>query len=151
MAPAPDGAHVPITIVHRDDFPPEGGGPLLLYGYGAYGHGIDPAFAPSRLSLLDRGMAFAYAHVRGGDEMGYRWYREGKLAAKPNSFTDFIACAEYLINEGYTRASRIAIKGGSGGMLMGAVANLRPDLWGCVVAEVPFVDVLNTMLDPPCR
>ena len=148
MAPAADGAQVPISIVHRDDFPPAGGGPLLLYGYGAYGHGLDPAFAPSRLSLLDRGIAFAYAHVRGGDEMGHHWYRKGKLFEKPNSFTDFVACAEYLIREGYTRAGGIAIKGGSaGGMLMGAVANLRPELWGCVVAEVPFVDVLNTMLD----
>ena len=148
LVTAADGAEVPITIVHGKDFPPDGGGPLLLYGYGAYGHGLDPAFAPSRLSLLERGIAFAYAHVRGGDELGHRWYREGKLAAKPNSFTDFIACAEYLIQEGYTRAGAIAIKGGSaGGMLMGAVANLRPELWGCVVAEVPFVDVLNTMLD----
>ena len=148
LATAPDGAHVPITIVHRDDFPPRGGGPLLLYGYGAYGHGLDPAFAPSRLSLLDRGLAFAYAHVRGGDELGHRWYREGKLAQKPSSFTDFIACAEYLIAEGYTAPGRIAAKGGSaGGMLMGAVANLRPELWGCVIAEVPFVDVVNTMLD----
>ena len=148
LAIASDGAEVPITIVHGKDFPPAGGGPLLLYGYGAYGHGMDPAFAPSRLSLMDRGMAFAYAHVRGGDEMGHRWYREGKLLAKPNSFSDFISCAQYLIQEGYTQTGMIAIKGGSaGGMLMGAVANLRPDLWGCVVAEVPFVDVLNTMLD----
>ena len=148
LVTAADGAEVPITIVHGKDFPPAGGGPLLLYGYGAYGHGMDPAFSALRLSLLERGVAFAYAHVRGGDEMGHRWYREGKLAAKPNSFTDFIACAEYLIQEGYTQAGRIAIRGGSaGGMLMGAVANLRPDLWGCVIAEVPFVDVLNTMLD----
>ena len=148
LVTAADGAEVPITIVHGKDFPPDGGGPLLLYGYGAYGHGMDPAFSALRLSLLERGVAFAYAHVRGGDEMGHRWYREGKLAAKPNSFTDFIACAEYLIQEGYTQAGRIAIRGGSaGGMLMGAVANLRPDLWGCVIAEVPFVDVLNTMLD----
>lgn len=148
MAPASDGTSVPITIVHRDDFPPEGGGPLLLYGYGAYGHGLDPAFAPSRLSLLDRGIAFAYAHVRGGDELGHRWYRDGKLAQKPHTFSDFIACAEYLIREGYSRAGQLVIKGGSaGGMLMGAVANLRPELWGCVIAQVPFVDVLNTMLD----
>lgn len=148
MAPAPDGELVPVTIVQPKDFPPDGGGPLFLYGYGSYGHGLDPAFAPSRLSLLDRGMAFAYAHVRGGDEMGYRWYWDGKLDRKINSFTDFIAAAEYLIKEGYTQAGRIAIKGGSaGGMLMGAVANLRPELWGCVVADVPFVDVLNTMLD----
>jgi oligopeptidase B len=149
MAPAPDGERVPITIVHRDDFPADGSGPLLLYGYGAYGHGLDPAFSISRLSLLERGFAFAYAHVRGGDELGWRWYREGKLAAKRNSFTDFIACAEHLIAEGYTRAGQIAIQGASaGGMLVGAVANERPDLWGCVVAQVPFVDVLNTMLDP---
>ncbi|MFO1073728.1 MAG: S9 family peptidase [Geminicoccaceae bacterium] len=148
MAPAPDGTEVPITIVHRKDFPPAGGGPLLLYGYGSYGHGLDPAFAPSRLSLLDRGLAFAYAHVRGGDELGHRWYREGKLVQKANSFTDFVACAEYLVREGYTATGRIAIKGGSaGGMLMGAVANARPELWACVIAEVPFVDVLNTMLD----
>ncbi len=148
LATAPDGTQVPISIVHREDFPPEGGGPLLLYGYGAYGHGLDPAFAPSRLSLLDRGVAFAYAHVRGGDEMGHRWYREGKLKAKPNSFADFIACAEYLIAEGYTAPGKVAIKGGSaGGMLMGAAANLRPELWGCVIAEVPFVDVVNTILD----
>ena len=135
IATAADGAEVPITIVHGNDFPPAGGGPLLLYGYGAYGHGLDPAFAPSRLSLLDRGVAFAYAHVRGGDEMGHRWYREGKLFAKPNSFSDFITCAEYLIQEGYTRPGRIAIKGGSaGGMLMGAVANLRPT---CGAASSP--------------
>lgn len=148
MAPAADGVEVPITIVHRKDFPPAGGGPLFLYGYGSYGHGLDPAFAPSRLSLLERGVAFAYAHVRGGDEMGYRWYRDGKLERKTNSFGDFIASAEYLIREGYTQAGRIAIKGGSaGGMLVGAVANERPELWACAVAEVPFVDVLNTMLD----
>ena len=98
--------------------------------------------------MLDRGIAFAFAHVRGGDELGWHWYEAGKLADKTNSFTDFIACAEYLIETGYTRAGRIAIHGGSaGGMLMGAVANLRPDLWRCVVADVPFVDVLNTMLD----
>jgi oligopeptidase B len=148
MAPAPDGTEVPITIVHRDDFPPAGGGPLFLYGYGSYGHGLDPAFAPSRLTLLDRGIAFAYAHVRGGDELGHRWYREGKLDKKTNSFTDFIACAEHLIRTGCTRPGQIVIKGGSaGGMLMGAAANLRPELWRCVIAEVPFVDVLNTMLD----
>jgi oligopeptidase B len=148
MAPAAGGVEVPITIVHAKDFPPAGGGPLFLYGYGSYGHGLDPAFAPSRLSLLDRGIAFAYAHVRGGDEMGHRWYREGKLERKENSFSDFIAAAEYLIREGYTQAGHVAIKGGSaGGMLMGAVANARPELWACVIAEVPFVDVLNTMLD----
>ena len=108
--------------------PARRGGPLLLYGYGAYGHGLDPAFAPSRLSLLDRGVAFAYAHVRGGDEMGWHWYREGKLAGKRNSFKDFVACAEHLIREGYAKPGEIAIRGGSaGGMLIGAVLNMRPD------------------------
>ena len=149
MAPAADGAAVPVTIVHRDDFPAGGGGgPLLLYGYGSYGHGLDPAFAPSRLSLLDRGIAFAYAHVRGGDELGHRWYREGKLEHKTNTFADFVAAAEHLVREGYTSAGGIAVKGGSaGGMLVGAVVNERPELWACAIAEVPFVDVLNTMLD----
>jgi oligopeptidase B len=148
MAPAADGAQVPVTVVHRKGAVPEGGGPLLLYGYGAYGHALDPGFAPSRLSLLDRGIAFAYAHVRGGDEMGWRWYREGKLAAKKNTFNDFVACAEHLIREGYTRPGEIAIRGGSaGGMLIGAVLNKRPELWRCAVLDVPFVDVLNTMLD----
>ena len=148
LAPARDGAEIPITIVHRTDFPPAGGGPLMLYGYGAYGHGLDPAFAPSRLSLLDRGIAFAFAHVRGGDEMGWRWYETGKGTHKRNTFDDFIACAEYLVREGYTHAGAIAVRGGSaGGMLVGAVVNARPELFRCAVAEVPFVDVLNTMLD----
>ena len=147
-ADAADGTEIPISVVRRKDFPLDGSGRLFLYGYGAYGMGMPPSFNASRLSLLDRGFAFAIAHVRGGDELGYRWYREGKLAAKTNSFTDFIACAETLIEAGYAAAGEIAIRGGSaGGMLMGAVANLRPELWRCVVAEVPFVDVLNTMLD----
>lgn len=148
MAPAQDGAEIPVTIVYRKDSLPEGGGPLLLYGYGAYGHGLDPAFAGSRLSLLDRGVAFAYAHVRGGDEMGWRWYRDGKLKKKKSTFLDFVACAEHLIKEGYTRQGRIAIRGGSaGGMLIGAVLNKRPELWASAILDVPFVDVLNTMLD----
>ena len=148
LAHAKDGAEIPITLVHRDDTPPEGGGPLLLYGYGAYGIGLEPAFAPSRLSLLDRGFVFAFAHVRGGDEMGFAWYRNGKLGAKAKSFKDFITCAEYLVRTGWTRTGEIAIRGGSaGGMLMGAVLNQRPDLFRCAVLEVPFVDVLNTMLD----
>jgi len=147
-ATAPDGAAVPISLVHRKDFRRDGRGPLFLYGYGAYGMGMEPAFSPQRLSLLDRGFGVAIAHIRGGDELGHRWYREGKLEHKTNSFTDFIACAERLIDAGYTRPRSIAIRGGSaGGMLMGAVATMRPDLWRCVVAEVPFVDVLNTMLD----
>jgi oligopeptidase B len=148
LAPASDGTEVPITIVYRKGSLPEGGGPLLLYGYGAYGHGLDPAFASGRLSLLDRGVAFAYAHVRGGDELGWRWYREGKLDQKKRTFADFITCAEYLIREGYTKPGEIAIRGGSaGGMLIGAVLNKRPELWRCAVLDVPFVDVLATMLD----
>jgi oligopeptidase B len=147
-ARAPDGTEVPISVVHRKDYPLDGTGRLLLYGYGSYGMGMQPSFNAARLSLVDRGFAFAIAHVRGGDEMGHRWYREGKLEAKMNSFTDFIACAEALIEAGYARPGQIAIRGGSaGGMLVGAVANMRPELWRCVVAEVPFVDVLNTMQD----
>ena len=147
-AEAGDGASVPISVVHRKDFVTDGTGPLYLYGYGAYGMGMDPAFSTGRISLLDRGFAFAIAHIRGGDEMGWNWYEAGKLEHKTNSFTDFIACAERLIEEGYAQPGRIAIGGGSaGGMLMGAVANMRPDLWGCVTAQVPFVDVLATMLD----
>ncbi|MCB1882417.1 MAG: S9 family peptidase [Geminicoccaceae bacterium] len=147
-ATAPDGQRVPVSVVHEKGHPRDGSRPLLLYGYGAYGHGMETAFAPSRLTLLERGFAYAIAHVRGGDELGQRWYREGRLEGKPNSFSDFVAAAEALVREGYARPGRIAARGGSaGGMLMGAVANLRPDLWGCLVLEVPFVDVLNTMLD----
>jgi oligopeptidase B len=152
MAPSADGAEqVPVTLVYRKDMAPTAGGgagPLLLYGYGAYGHGMDPAFSPSRLSLLDRGVAFAIAHVRGGDELGWRWYREGRLAKKRNSFKDFVACADHLVKEGLAKPGQIAIRGGSaGGMLVGAALNMRPDLWRCAVLDVPFVDVLNTMLD----
>ena len=143
-----DGERIPISLVHRKDFPIDGSGRLFLYGYGSYGMGMPPTFSANRLSLLDRGFAFAIAHVRGGDELGYRWYREGKLAKKTNTFNDFICAAEQLIEEGYGQAGEIAIRGGSaGGMLMGAVTNLRPDLWRCVVAEVPFVDVVNTIMD----
>ena len=148
MAPAKDGAQVPITIVHRDDYPVDGTGHLYLYAYGAYGHGLDPAFNAHRLSLLDRGFAWALAHVRGGDELGWRWYEGGKLDKKEHSFGDFIACAEHLVRAGYGRAGEIAVRGGSaGGMLIGAVVNQRAELWRCAIAEVPFVDVLNTMLD----
>jgi oligopeptidase B len=147
-AAAADGERVPISLVHARDCPVDGSGRLYLYGYGSYGMAMEPSFNSTRLSLLDRGFAVAIAHVRGGDELGHRWYREGKLERKTNSFTDFIACAEALIEGGYAAPGRIAIRGGSaGGMLMGAVTNLRPELWRCVVAEVPFVDVLNTMLD----
>ncbi len=148
MAPAPDGTLIPVSIVYREDFAKDGEGRLHLYGYGAYGLGMSPAFSTSRLSLLDRGFAYAIAHIRGGDELGYHWYEAGKLMNRRNTFGDFIACAEFLIAEGYSAKGRISISGGSaGGSLMGVVANERPDLWGAVVADVPFVDVLNTMLD----
>lgn len=148
MARAADGEAVPISILHRKDFQPEGRAACLLYGYGAYGMSIPAAFNANRLSLVDRDFVFAIAHVRGGTEKGWRWYREGKLANKPNSFQDFIAAAESLIAGGWASSGRIVAHGGSaGGMLMGAVANLRPDLFAGVLAEVPFVDVLNTMLD----
>ena len=147
-ATAADGAAVPISLVQPADFPADGSGPLLLYGYGSYGMGLDPSFSTARLSLLDRGFAVAIAHVRGGDELGRGWYEDGKLEKKTNTFDDFIACAEHLVAEGRTSAGRIAIEGGSaGGMLVGAVLNRRPDLWGCALALVPFVDVLNTMRD----
>ena len=147
-ARAADGTAIPVSIVHRRDFVKDGDGPLYLYGYGSYGMSSDPGFNSNRLSLMERGFACAIAHVRGGSELGYGWYEDGKLAKKTNTFTDFIACAERLIEEGYARPGRIAIAGGSaGGMLMGAVVNMRPELFGAVVAQVPFVDVLNTMLD----
>jgi oligopeptidase B len=146
-ATAADGTRVPLSIVQRRDRP--AGGPALLYGYGSYEASMDPGFSSIRLSLLDRGFVFAIAHIRGGGEMGRRWYLDGKFLAKRNTFTDFIACAEHLVAEGWTTPSRLAIRGGSaGGLLMGAVANLRPDLFGAVIAEVPFVDALNTILDP---
>ena len=148
-ATAPDGTKVPISVVHRAGLPLDGRAPCLLYGYGSYEHSIDPTFSSIRLSLLERGFVFAIAHIRGGGELGRRWYEEGKLGAKRNTFTDFIACAEHLVKEGYTSPERLAARGGSaGGLLMGAVVNLRPDLFRAVVAEVPFVDALTTMLDP---
>ncbi len=148
-ATAPDGARVPISLVYRRDQRREGGNPALLYGYGAYGVSSEPAFQAHRISLLDRGFVFAIAHVRGGSELGRRWYEDGKLLRKKNTFTDFIACAEELIRQGYTTPDRLAIMGGSaGGLLMGAVVNLRPDLFKAVIAKVPFVDVINTMSDP---
>jgi oligopeptidase B len=147
-ATAADGAEVPISIVHPRDFPRDGSGPFLLYGYGSYEVSIDPTFSVSRLSLLERGCAFAIAHIRGGGELGRRWYEDGKFEHKPNTFTDFVACAEHLVASGYTSPARLAARGGSaGGLLMGAVANLRPDLFRAIVAEVPFVDCLTTILD----
>ncbi|WP_120993324.1 S9 family peptidase [Stutzerimonas urumqiensis] len=147
-ATAPDGTRVPISLVARRETLGQPA-PLYLYGYGAYGHSLDPWFSHGRLSLLDRGFVFAIAHVRGGGDLGEAWYRAGKLAHKRNTFTDFIACAEHLVAEGYTRPERLAISGGSaGGLLIGAVLNMRPELFGAAIADVPFVDTLNTMLNP---
>ncbi len=147
-ATSDDNTRVPISLVYRDDFSPDGNAPCLLYGYGSYEHSVDPVFSSMRLSLLDRGFAFAIAHVRGGGEMGRRWYLEGKLLEKTNTFHDFIACARHLVAEGWTSPERLVARGGSaGGMLMGAVANLAPELFAAIVAEVPFVDCLTTILD----
>jgi len=154
FAKAPDGVEVPISLVYKKEtyrkgFERDGASPLLLYGYGAYGHSIDPRFSSDRLSLLDRGFVFAIAHIRGGAEMGEEWRDRGKLLQKKNTFTDFIACAEYLICTRYTSSDHLAIMGGSaGGLLMGAVLNMRPELFHAAIAKVPFVDTLNTMLDP---
>ena len=147
-ATAPDGTSVPISLVHRCDLPLDGSAPAVLYGYGAYEISVDPAFSSLRLSLLERGLVYAIAHVRGGGEMGRSWYESGRLLHKRNTFNDFCACAEHLVAAGYTAADRLVIRGGSaGGLLMGAALNLRPDLFAAVVAHVPFVDVLTTMLD----
>jgi oligopeptidase B len=147
-ATAGDGTRVPISVVHRRCVPLDGTAPMLLYGYGSYEISIDPTFSSARLSLLERGVVFAIAHVRGGGELGRHWYEDGKLERKTNTFTDFIAAAEHLVGAGYTSPARLAARGGSaGGLLMGAVANLRPDLFRAVVAEVPFVDCLTTILD----
>jgi oligopeptidase B len=148
FATAPDGTRVPVSVVYRLPLRRDGSSPLLLQGYGSYGLSFDPGFSSNLLSLLDRGYVGAIAHVRGGEEMGRAWYDGGKLLNKRNTFTDFIAAAEHLVAEGYTSSDRLAINGGSaGGLLMGAVSNLRPDLFRAVIAEVPFVDVVNTMLD----
>jgi oligopeptidase B len=161
-AVADDGTRVPISLVYRTDrvaapgSASAGGGgggggeaaPCLLYGYGSYEASMDPTFSSLRLSLLDRGFVFAIAHVRGGGEMGRQWYEEGKFLAKPNTFTDFVACARMLVAEGWTSPDRLVARGGSaGGLLMGVVANLAPDLFRAIVAEVPFVDCLTTILD----
>ena len=148
LAPAEDGTLIPISLLYAHDTPLDGSAPLYLYGYGSYGIVVDSNFGSARLSLVDRGFIFAVAHVRGGMDLGWGWYENGKLLNKQNTFTDFIACAEYLVDRNYTEKGRIIASGGSaGGMLMGAVSNLRPDLFKAVVADVPFVDVLNTMLD----
>ena len=147
-APARDGAQVPVSIVRRKNTPTDGSAPLYLYAYGAYGYAIPPSFSASRLSLLDRGFIAAIAHIRGGDDLGYHWYEAGKLKHRTNTFNDFVDVAQHLIDTGHAKAGHIAIAGGSaGGTLMGAVVNQAPHLWGAVAAHVPFVDVLNTMLD----
>lgn len=149
MATARDGQQVPISLVYKRDTPRDGNTALHLYAYGAYGHAIPPAFSTNTLSLLDRGVIFAIAHIRGGDDLGYHWYQGGKLQQRENTFNDFVDCTRHLIREGYTSAGRVLISGGSaGGELMGAVINQAPELYAAVVAHVPFVDVLNTMLNP---
>ncbi len=148
LAPARDGVQVPVSIVRHRDTPVDGSAPLYIYAYGAYGSGISPYFSSARLSLLDRGFIFAIAHVRGGDELGYHWYEAGKLFQRTNTFNDFVDVARHLVDKGYGSEGRIAISGASaGGTLMGAAVNQAPELWGAVVTQVPFVDVLNTMLN----
>jgi oligopeptidase B len=148
FATAADGTKIPMSIVYRNGVKLDGSAPLLLYGYGSYGISISPTFSSNRLSLLDRGVIFAIGHIRGGGELGEEWRQAGRMMKKMNTFTDFIACAEALVKMKYTSKDRLVIQGGSaGGLLMGAVSNMRPDLFKAVVSQVPFVDVLNTMLD----
>ena len=148
MAPARDGAGIPMSIVYKSPLARDASRPLVLYAYGAYGHIIEPTFSSARLSLLDRGFIYAIAHVRGGQDMGRAWYDDGKMAGKMNTFLDFIDCADYVLRERYTARDRLVAHGGSaGGLLMGAVANLGGDRFHAIVADVPFVDVINTMLD----
>jgi oligopeptidase B len=148
FATAPDGVKVPLSLVYKKGLVKNGKAPLLLYGYGAYGISMDPGFSSDRLSLLDRGFVYAIAHIRGGADLGKPWHEDGRMLKKRNTFTDFIACAEFLIDQKFTSPAHLAILGGSaGGLLMGAVTNMRPDLFAVVVAMVPFVDALNTMLD----
>jgi oligopeptidase B len=149
LVPSADGAMVPVSIVYERGRPQDGSRPLLLEGYGAYGANLPATFAAERVSLLARGMAYAIAHVRGGGELGKAWYDAGRRLHKKNTFTDFIAVAEFLIAQRYTRPDQLVIQGESaGGLLMAAVATMRPELFQAVIAQVPFVDVLNTMLDP---
>jgi oligopeptidase B len=147
-ATAKDGTRIPISLLYKKGFEKDGRAPMLLNGYGSYGSDYAVTFSSNRLSLLDRGFSIAIAHIRGGGEMGKAWHDQGRMMHKMNTFTDFIACAEYLIAQRYTSKDRLTIEGGSaGGLLMGAVTNLRPDLFKAVVSHVPFVDVINTMLD----
>ncbi len=146
---ASDGAKIPVAMLYRKDLNPKGKNPLLLYGYGSYGSSIPDSFSSNRFSLVDRGVTYVIAHIRGGGEMGKEWHEQGRMMAKKNTFTDFIAVAEHLVKEGYTTKDKLAISGGSaGGLLVGAVVTMRPDLFKAVMAYVPFVDVMNTMLDP---
>ena len=148
MIPARDGKQVPVSVLRRKDSDLDGSGKLFVYAYGAYGFAIPPSFSTSRLSLVDRGVAFAIAHIRGGDDLGYQWFLDGKLKSRTNTFNDFVDVTRGLIDAGYAKAGNVAAQGGSaGGKLMGAVVNQAPELYGAVVADVPFVDVLNTMLD----
>lgn len=143
-----DGVKIPMSIVYKKGFKKDGSSPLLLYGYGSYGASMDASFNSSRISLLNRGFAYAIAHIRGGQELGRLWYEDGKMFKKKNTFSDFIACGEYLVSDKYTSREHLYAQGGSaGGLLMGAVVNMAPDLWHGVIAQVPFVDVVNTMLD----
>jgi oligopeptidase B len=147
-ATASDGTRVPISLVYKKGMKRDGASPMLLYGYGSYGSSLSPAFSSSRLSLLDRGVVYAMAHIRGGGDLGQEWHDQGKMMMKRNTFTDFITAAEHLIAQKYTSKDRLVIQGGSaGGLLMGAVTNMRPDLFKAVVSQVPFVDVINTMMD----
>ena len=148
MAKVTDGTEVPISIVYKKGIKKDGSAPLLLYAYGSYGSSMDPSFSSSRLSLLDRGFIYAIAHIRGGEEMGRQWYEDGKMMKKINTFTDFIDCGKYLIAQNFTAKEHLYANGGSaGGLLMGAVINMAPEIWNGVIAQVPFVDVVNTMLD----
>ncbi len=148
MVKAKDGTLVPLSIVYKKGYKKDGTRPLLLYAYGSYGYSMDPYFSSARLSLLNRGFGFAIAHIRGGQEMGRQWYEDGKLLKKKNTFTDFIDCGDYLVKEGYVAKDKLFAEGGSaGGLLMGAVMNMKPELWRGIIAGVPFVDVINTMLD----
>jgi len=147
-ATAKDGTQIPISMVYRKGLKKNGKNPLLLYAYGSYGMSMDAYFSSTRLSLLDRGFVYAIAHVRGGEDLGRNWYEDGKLLKKKNTFTDFIACTEFLIQEQYSSAQHLYAEGGSaGGLLMGAICNMAPHLYQGVIAQVPFVDVVTTMLD----
>ena len=148
-ATAEDGTQIPISLVCRRGTERDASAPFLLYGYGSYEHSSDPSFSISRISLLDRGFVFAIAHIRGGGEMGRRWYDDGKMLRKINTFTDFIAAARHVVKDGWTTQERLVARGGSaGGLLMGAVANMAPEAFGGIVAQVPFVDALTSILDP---